>query len=107
METRRKIFDILIIPIMGKFWTAKYGEADIFTASEVSYRLLYAFKIPGFFHVFAIIASAMVPIRDINRRWIGVAKLISHFGPANKVNGIVVYDFFCLSVSCREREQEN
>ena len=92
---------------MGKFWTLKYDAVDILRASNGLWLPRLSVKIPRFLRIFATIASAMVPIRDINRGWIQAAKLICHFGRGNRVNAIVVYDFFCLSSACRESEKES
>jgi hypothetical protein len=49
--------------------------------------------------------SIMVPIRDIDRRWIPAVKTFFPFAPGNRVNSIVIYHFFCLSDPCRDSEK--
>ena len=49
----------------------------------------------------------MVPIRDINRGSTQIGKKFCDLGQGNRVNAIVVYDFFCVSGACRESERKS
>ena len=91
---------------MGKFRTSKYGAIHILKPSNGSWPNPDWVKISELLRVIATIAAPMVPIRDINRGWIQAVEEFSHFGRVNRVNAIVVYDFFCVSSACRDSDRE-
>ena len=104
-ETRRKIpYDSLILNWENP--AQQNSTRGIFESPSNGYGLspghLRHFR---FLRAVATKASATVPIRDINRGWIQAAKVFCHFRSRNRVNVIVVYDFFCVSDACRESEQ--
>ncbi len=107
METRRKIADISIILKWENLRHRNIARSIFLKPSNELWLNLDCVKIAQLFRVFAIITSPIVPIRDINRGWIQAAKTFSHFGRVNRVNAIVVYDFFCLSNAYRDSEKES